>query len=53
MRFSFFWSESFGQIYSQLKKLSEDGLIQEIPLNDTENNKVSKKYSIPIKEGLN
>lgn len=49
MRFSFFWSESFGQIYPQLKKLSEDGLIQEILLNDTENNKVSKKYSITDK----
>lgn len=33
MQFSFFWSESFGQIYPQLRKLSEDGLIEEISLN--------------------
>lgn len=28
MRFRFFWSESFGQIYPQLKSLSAAGLIQ-------------------------
>lgn len=49
MRFSFFWSESFGQIYPQLKKLSEDKLIEEISLNEIENNKTSKKYSITDK----
>lgn len=45
-RFSFFWSESFGQIYPQLKKLCEEGLIEEISLKQKENNKESKKYSI-------
>lgn len=46
MRFSFFWSESYGQIYPQLKKLSEDKLIEEISLNEKENSKTIKKYSI-------
>ncbi|BCN29167.1 PadR family transcriptional regulator [Anaeromicropila herbilytica] len=49
MRFSFFWSESFGQIYPQLKKLSEDKLIEEISLNELESNRASKKYSITDK----
>lgn len=48
-RFSFFWSESFGQIYPQLKKLSEEGLIEETDIKETENNKTSKKYSITDK----
>ncbi|GKX65689.1 PadR family transcriptional regulator [Inconstantimicrobium mannanitabidum] len=45
-RFSFFWSESFGQIYPQLKKLNEEGLIEEQSLNELENSKGSKKYKI-------
>lgn len=49
MRFSFFWSESFGQIYPQLKKLSEEKLIEEIPLNEIDKNKTSIKYSITDK----
>lgn len=48
-RFSFFWSESFGQIYPQLKKLSENGLIEEVSLDETENSKKAKKYSITHK----
>src|SRR5271157_2159190 len=28
MRFSFFWSESYGQIYPELKKLEEEGLVK-------------------------
>lgn len=48
-RFSFFWSESFGQIYPQLKKLNEEGLIEEIDLKESENSKASKKYSITDK----
>lgn len=51
-RFSFFWSESFGQIYPQLKKLSEEGLIEETGIKETGNNKASKKYSITDK-GIN
>lgn len=49
MRFSFFWSESYGQIYPQLKKLSEDKLIEEISLNEIESSKIIKKYSITDK----
>lgn len=48
-RFSFFWSESFGQIYPQLKKLSEDKLIEEMTSNEGMSNKISKKYSITNK----
>ena len=46
IRFSFFWSESYGQIYPQLKKLCEDKLIEELSLDETENTKTVKKYSI-------
>lgn len=46
MRFSFFWNESFGQIYPQLKKLSEERLIEELSLDKIENSKATKKYSI-------
>ena len=46
IRFSFFWSESYGQIYPQLKKLSEEKLIKEISLDEIESGKTSKKYSI-------
>lgn len=46
MRFSFFWSESFGQIYPQLKKLNEEGLIKEMPLEESKNGKAIRKYAI-------
>lgn len=45
-RFSFFWSESFGQIYPQLKKLNEKKLIDKVSLEESENSKSSIKYSI-------
>lgn len=48
VRFSFFWSESFGQIYPQLKRLCEEGLIEEV-VDDLENIKKTKKYSITDK----
>ncbi len=48
-RFSFFWSESFGQIYPQLKKLNEEKLIKEVTLEESLINKTSKKYSITDK----
>jgi DNA-binding PadR family transcriptional regulator len=51
-RFSFFWNESFGQIYPQLKKLSEDHLIEDTSSNESDNNKSSKKYSITKKGRL-
>lgn len=31
IRFSFFWSESFGQIFPALKSLAGEGLVQECP----------------------
>lgn len=46
MRFSFFWSESFGQIYPQLKKLNEEGLIKEMSLEESKNGKSIRKYAI-------
>ncbi|MDF3820473.1 PadR family transcriptional regulator [Leptospira sp. 96542] len=42
---SFFWSESFGQIYPTLKKLESDGLIQEVEKTDG-NDKKKKVYRI-------
>lgn len=44
-RLSFFWSESFGQIYPQLKELEIEGLIVASDQAD-ENSKASKKYMI-------
>ncbi|SHO44594.1 PadR family transcriptional regulator [Anaerocolumna xylanovorans] len=44
-RLSFFWSESFGQIYPQLKELETEGLIAAFHQPDS-NSKASKKYTI-------
>lgn len=46
MRFSFFWNESFGQIYPQLKKLNEEGIIKEESSKESENGKAIRKYAI-------
>lgn len=35
LRFKFFWSESFGQIFPALKALAAEGLIEEIPAPQT------------------
>lgn len=35
LRFRFFWSESYGQIYPQLKKLEKEGLITTLKTQDS------------------
>ena len=45
-RLSFFWNESFGQIYPELKRLASEGLIAIIEEESTGNSKQSKKYEI-------
>jgi len=47
-RFGFFWSESFGQIYPELKRLEGEGLIigNELLANENQSGKASKKYKI-------
>jgi DNA-binding PadR family transcriptional regulator len=48
-RLSFFWSESFGQIYPELKRLASGGLITVCEANtsvDSTNSKQSIKYQI-------
>lgn len=47
-RLAFFWSESFGQIYPQLKALETEGLITASDQTDR-NSKASKKYMITDK----
>lgn len=51
MRFSFFWSESFGQIYPQLRKLELEGAISKRNIVDMENTSKRdvKKYCITDK----
>ncbi|WP_410769548.1 PadR family transcriptional regulator [Fontibacillus sp. BL9] len=46
MRLSFFWNESFGQIYPELKRLASAGLIAVLEEPKGENGKQSKKYEI-------
>lgn len=45
VRFRFFWSESFGQIFPALKALASDGLIEEIQTECTQNRR-QKTYRI-------
>jgi DNA-binding PadR family transcriptional regulator len=42
---NFFWSESFGQLYPQLKKLKEDGLIALLPQQEP-SGREKKTYEI-------
>lgn len=42
---SFFWSESFGQLYPQLKTLCEAGLIEQMP-QDNKSGREKKTYKI-------
>lgn len=51
MRFSFFWNESFGQIYPELKKLKAEGDIREHSESDTgkSSRRDMKKFSITDK----
>ncbi|HHV11084.1 MAG TPA: PadR family transcriptional regulator [Clostridiales bacterium] len=47
IRMSFFWQESYGQIYPELGKLREEGLIEQIPSGAGPKAKVEKiKYRI-------
>jgi PadR family transcriptional regulator AphA len=45
LRFRFFWSESYGQIYPTLKALSNDGLIEEVNIG-APHNRSQKTYRI-------
>lgn len=45
IRFRFFWSESYGQIYPTLKSLSASGLIEEMVM-DTKRKRSRKTYQI-------
>lgn len=44
IRFRFFWSESYGQLYPTLKSLSSDGLVVEIMTQETRRSQ--KRYQI-------
>ncbi|RKX77641.1 MAG: hypothetical protein DRP87_08560 [Spirochaetes bacterium] len=46
-RFRFFWSESFGQIYPELRRLEQDGLIARLEEKDTPRHK--KRFSLTEK----
>jgi len=55
MRFRFFWSESYGQLYPALKVLSMDKLIEEIPMDKLaleKKSKRSQKHYMITDEGL-
>ena len=47
IRMSFFWQESYGQIYPELSKLKEEGLIEQAPSKGSGKAKIEKiKYRI-------
>ncbi len=46
IRMSFFWQESYGQIYPELNKMKEEGLIEQV---DTENKSKAKLEKIRYK----
>ncbi len=45
VRFKFFWSESFGQIFPALKSLAAQGLVEECPLERADK-RAAKTYQI-------
>ncbi len=45
MRFKFFWQESYGQIYPELARLENEGLISLVP-QDTETKRARNVYQI-------
>lgn len=45
IRFSFFWSESFGQIFPALKSLASEGLVEECP-QEASGGHAAKAYQI-------
>lgn len=46
LRFRYFWSESYGQIYPELKKLTAEGLVCRLPDKDGEGGRPKKRYEI-------
>ena len=46
LRFRFFWSESFGQIYPELKKLAKEGLVEALPDAAEAGGRQKKTYGI-------
>lgn len=49
-RMSFFWQESFGQIYPELNKMKEEGLVEVFDIGSEENTKRERiKYKITAK----
>lgn len=51
MRFSYFWSESYGQIYPELNRMSKEGVIHQIESQTPTKGRSSCKYEI-TPEGL-
>lgn len=49
MRFSYFWSESYGQIYPELSRMNNDGLIKKADNQDADKRRNSCKYEITSK----
>jgi DNA-binding PadR family transcriptional regulator len=45
VRFRFFWSESYGQLYPALKSLSSEGFIKEL-IMDKETKRAQRRYEI-------
>lgn len=45
IRFSFFWSESFGQIFPALKSLANEGLVEECP-QEAADGRATRTYQI-------
>ncbi len=49
MRFTYFWSESYGQIYPELSKMAEEGVINKIDNPESNRGRNSYKYEITPK----
>ncbi|MDF1567543.1 MAG: PadR family transcriptional regulator, partial [Spirochaetaceae bacterium] len=46
IRFRYFWSESYGQIYPELKKLTKEGLLEHLPGEPDDGARQKKRYKI-------
>ncbi|MDO5574860.1 MAG: PadR family transcriptional regulator [bacterium] len=51
LRFAYFWSESYGQIYPELNKMNEEGVIHKLENPESTKGRNSYKYEI-TSEGL-
>lgn len=51
LRFSYFWSESYGQIYPELSRMKREGVIRQVESKETAKGRKSCKYEI-TSEGL-